>query len=131
MFFSSTLISFSFLESISSLSSISVKSLLNEKLFNSIYWCVIQNIDGLNVFKLSKSLREKAINEIEKCEIKFKGATGIEHLTDIKNSLILSLNDTVTVKTTFNTFTSTIESQLNKDVKFNDLWPDLAKELVA
>jgi|TARA_B110000503_G_scaffold135720_1_gene216807 organic radical activating enzyme len=104
---------------------------LNEKLFNSIYWCVIQNIDGLNVLKLSKNLKEKAIKEIEKCEIKFKGATGIDHLIDIKNTIIASLNDTVTVKTTFNTFTSTIESQLNKDVKFNDLWPDLAKELVA
>ena len=105
--------------------------ILNEKFFKDITWFVIHNIEGLNVFKLSKSLREKAIKEIEKCEIKFKGVTGIDHLTDIKNSLILSLNDTVTVETTFNEFTSTIEAQLNKDIKFNELWPDLAKALVA
>lgn len=101
---------------------------LGNSAFNEIYWCVIRNIDGLNVFKLPKNLKELAIKEIEKCEERFPGASGIDHLTDIRKKLIDSLDDKYKVETDFNKFTAEIEKVLsNKEFSFNELWPEVSK----
>jgi len=92
--------------------------------FNGIYWCVIRNIDGLNVAKLPKRLQERAIKEIELCENQFKGSSGIDHLTDIKEALINSLDNITMTDNKFATFTQDIEKQLTgKEFRFSELWP--------
>jgi organic radical activating enzyme len=104
--------------------------ILNENFFLDTYWCVIQNIDGLNVMKLPKHLQERAIKEIENCEKKFAGEPSLIHLQDIKNSLIKSIDTKHEVSKTFNSFTTEIEKQLvNKEFNFKELWPDIAKDL--
>lgn len=98
--------------------------------FTSVYWCVIQNIEGLNVFKLSKKLRLKAISEIEKCQAKYSTAPGIDHLIDIKNNLIISIDDNANKNLEFFKWTAKIERQLsNKMYSFTDLWPELTNDL--
>ena len=99
-------------------------------MFTDVYWCVIQNIDGLNVFTLSKDLRLKAIEEIERCQLKYPDASGIDHLIDIKTRLIESLDNGVDKNSHFVKWTNGIEKQLsNKEFTFEDLWPELSKSL--
>lgn len=104
--------------------------LMSEPIFHNVFWCVIRNIDGLNVFKLPEELRRKAIAEIELCEKKFPGTMGIDHLLDIRQGLIESLNDTPVVHETFDEFTNEIETTLkNKEHSFEDLWPEISSML--
>jgi MoaA/NifB/PqqE/SkfB family radical SAM enzyme len=105
--------------------------ILNEPVFKDVYWCIIDNIDGLNVFKQPNYLKEQAVVEIEKCEESFKGVNSISHLTAIKNRLIQTIDTQIIVADTPNSFVnfnSEIEEKLltNKKYKFSDLWPDLS-----
>lgn len=104
----------------------------NEDLFLETYWCIIQNIDGLNVLKLPKQLQEKAILEIERCEQLFKNDNSIAHLTDIKEKLIFSVDDKHSKYTVdkFKEFTTNVEKVLtDKAQDFNTLWPELSSDL--
>lgn len=104
--------------------------LISEPAFRDVFWCVVRNIDGLNVFKLPENLKRKAIEEIELCEKQFPKAMGMDHLLDIRQALIESFKETPTVEKTFNEFTTAIESDLkNKEHSFKELWPELAELL--
>ena len=101
---------------------------LSENIFQGIYWCIIQNIDGLNVLNLSSKLKEIAINEIEKCETRFKNETGIDHLIDIKQKLIDSVDQNQ--NKSFINWTKQIEQQQGKTTTFKQLWPELYQNLI-
>lgn len=101
--------------------------------FDDIYWCSIQNIEGLNIIKLSKELKTKAIKEIEKCSELFPEQPSIKDLINIKISLEKSLDDVIATDTSeielFAEFTTGIELQLkNKKKKATELWPELFLE---
>jgi len=101
--------------------------------FDDIYWCSIQNIEGLNINKLSKELKTKAIKEIEKCSELFPEQASIKDLINIKISLEKSLDDVIATDNSeielFAEFTTGIELQLkNKKKKATELWPELFLE---
>jgi len=102
----------------------------NEDAFSEIYWCLIQNIDGLNILKLPKNLQEKAVLEIDKCEQLFKEDKSITDLRNIKEKLILSLDDKLMFTSDrFKQFNNDTEKLLvGKEYLFKDLWPDLYRE---
>lgn len=115
--------------------------------FNGIYWCIIQNIEGLNVLNLSNNLKIKAIDEIDQVRFKFPNASGVDHLLDIKDKLKQSLDSKfVDAKKHFNMrlgilpdmklvpflrWTNEIENVYltNKTKSFENLWPELYNEL--
>jgi radical SAM protein with 4Fe4S-binding SPASM domain len=100
----------------------------NSDFFDGVYWCSIQNIDALNVFKLSKELRILAIEEIEKVELKYNGAAGVSHLTNIKQELIDTLNNEIPLVNieSFNQETETVLPKA-EGKSFDSLWPELVK----
>ncbi len=106
--------------------------LADNPIFSGVFWCVIQNIDGLNVSKLSKQMKIKAIDEIERCATKYPTASGIDHLIDIKNKMLESLEtDRNGSDRKFIKWTKTLEKKLltDKEHDFKELWPDLKEDL--
>jgi hypothetical protein len=106
--------------------------LLESNIFTSVFWCAIQNIRGLNVNYMPHSFKEKAIREIENCERQFESidrqAIGIDHLIEIKNKLIDSLNekdDNLGIEH-FYQWTEEIENKfMTKKHTAKELWPEL------
>lgn len=111
--------------------------------FKGIYWCVIQNIEGLNVLNLPTELKIKAIDEIDRVQAKYPNVSGIDHLLDIKDKIRQSTNDKfVEAKERFNVrlglfpkkqdsefliWTDEIENRYltNKEKSFQELWPEI------
>lgn len=107
--------------------------ILKKNVFRKVYWNLLQSSGAgpsANVLFLNESLRSKAVAEIEKCEILFRGAPGIESLSSIKKSLINQTNDKHNNSSLYREIVS-VEMQLNKKTgsKFQDLWPELYIEL--
>lgn len=106
--------------------------LLNSGVFTSVFWCAIQNIQGLNVNLMPNDFKEKAIREIESCETQFGSMdsrySGIDHLTGIKVKLIESLNekDSKSGIEHFYQWTQDIENKyMKKKFTARELWPEL------
>lgn len=102
------------------------------KIFNDVYWCAIQNLDGLNIFNMSQKFREAAIFEIETVSKEFKGASGLEHLQEIKKNLENSLDTIPKINggKHFINWTKDIEQKyLNKEHTAKILWPEVYKLL--
>lgn len=105
--------------------------ILRSEIFFSVLWSAIQNIKGLNVYNLPNSFKEKAIQEIELAEIEYssdKEKLGIDHLINIKNKLLESLNgkDTNDGLTEFFKWTDELENKfLTKKKCAKDLWPNV------
>jgi MoaA/NifB/PqqE/SkfB family radical SAM enzyme len=101
--------------------------------FTNIYWCVIQNIKGINVFTLSKSLKQKAIDEISKCVEKYKSKYDMSALINIKNSLLESLEKEYKksdIEDFFDWLYKLENTQnVNKSYVFKDLWPEIYEEM--
>jgi hypothetical protein len=111
--------------------------------FTGIYWCIIQNIEGLNVLNLPSELKIKAIDEIERVQKKYPNASGVDHLIDIKDKIKQSMNDRfVEAKERLNvrlglspkkqssgflSWTDEIETRYltNKEKSFQELWPEI------
>jgi MoaA/NifB/PqqE/SkfB family radical SAM enzyme len=111
--------------------------------FTGVYWCIIQNIEGLNVLNLSNELKIKAMNEIERVQKKYPDASGIDHLIDIKDKIKQSMNNIfVEAKERLNvrlglapkkqssgflSWTDEIETRYltNKEKSFQELWPEI------
>lgn len=107
--------------------------LINEVDSNDAYWAISgDNSKGLNVFQLSKDLRIKAIDEIERCQIKYSKRIKMDRLISIKNGLLESLEDGKDDRLKFVQWTGHLENTElpNKEFKFKDLWPELYKDLV-
>jgi organic radical activating enzyme len=106
---------------------------LEKKVFRTVYWSLLES-SGENsmasMMLVDNNLKLKAIEEIEKCEILFQGAPGIESLSSIKKSLINQTNDKHNNSSLYQEIVS-VEMQLNKKTgsKFQDLWPELYIEL--
>jgi hypothetical protein len=103
--------------------------------FTKIYWAVIHNIEGLDIFNLSKELKLKAIKEIELCAELYPEDNSIKDLLNIKKSLENSFENRLIVSNIsglekFRIYTDEIEEQLkNKKKKAIELWPELFLEL--
>jgi len=106
--------------------------------FSDVYWCIIQNIEGLNVLNLSKDLKIKAVDEINRCQEKFSEefrnydkSAGLDHLIDIKEKLLASL-DKESKNKDFISWTNEIENKFltNKKATFKELWPEIYNDLL-
>lgn len=102
--------------------------------FTGVYWCAIHNIEGLNIYNLSKELKLKAIKEIELCAELYPEQSSIKDLMNIKKSLEESFENRLIVSDIsglekFRIYTDEIEVQLkNKKKKAIELWPELFLE---
>lgn len=107
--------------------------IIGSSLFNGVYWCAIQNIPGLDVYTLPNSLKQKAIDEIDRCCNKYPGAPGIDALLNIKHGLTESMQVEHRVETPaeFIEWIRVLEQQHMPNYRhtFKDLWPDVAAEL--
>jgi radical SAM protein with 4Fe4S-binding SPASM domain len=120
--------------------------LTSNDIFTQSYWCVIQNIPGLNVFTLPDGLKIKALDELDRCISKFKNTrfdmSALEEIRkNLYNSLITSRPDEAPEgiidanyrdRTAFLMWIDTVEMQYLTDKKhsFEDLWPSLYAELI-
>ena len=92
--------------------------------FENIFWNLLENTGencNASVFRLPRALREKAIQEIDRCVEKYKGEIGIDQLEIYKNNLI-----NVTSPPATKYFLDEIKSlellqPYNKT--FSDIWP--------
>jgi sulfatase maturation enzyme AslB (radical SAM superfamily) len=109
--------------------------IISEGYFNEVYWCAIQNIRSLNVFKLPDNFKHKALAELDKCISKY-GASGYDMsaLENIRDQLITTIGRTgdewLVKKLEFTDWTHATEVKYLSDKKhsFNELWPDFLTE---
>jgi len=97
-------------------------------IFSGVFWCVIQNIDELNVSKLSRQMKIKAIEEIDRVYSKYPNASGVDHLLEIKSKMLETLEIKPNgVDRKFLKWTKTLEKKFLTDKEFNfkELWPNL------
>jgi radical SAM protein with 4Fe4S-binding SPASM domain len=96
-----------------------------EKNIKTVLWNLLESTgenSNASVFKLSPELKQRAIEEIERCEQLFPNAPGIDSLLEFKKNLKLH-----TTETTSN-FVKEIDVLENKylkseTLKFSKLWP--------
>lgn len=98
---------------------------IQEKNIKNVFWNLLES-SGENseasVLKLSPELKQRAIDEISKCEQMFPNAPGIEWLLNFKDRLLLHTE--VTNKSFVKEIHSLERVYLkNKILKFSDLWP--------
>jgi MoaA/NifB/PqqE/SkfB family radical SAM enzyme len=120
--------------------------LMSEDIFHQAYWCVLQNIPGLNAFTLPDKLKMKALDELDKCIDKYKKTRfDMIALESIRKNLYESLiinrpNETPDAiidsnyrdRTKFLEWIDEIELKFLKDKKhkFSDLWPELYLDIL-
>ena len=105
---------------------------VNEVKSTKMYWGLSgDNSKGFNVFQLSKDLRIKAIDEIEKCQLKYSSFINMDSLVKIKESLKESLSNTRNENLKFIQWTEQLETidLPNKSNTFKNLWPELHQNL--
>ena len=109
--------------------------IISEGYFNEVYWCAIQNIRSLNVFKLPDNFKRKALAELDKCIAKYSDS-GYDMLAleNIRSQLITTIGRTgdewLVKKKEFTDWTHATEVKYLNDKKysFNELWPDFLTE---
>lgn len=109
--------------------------IISEGYFNEVYWCAIQNIRSLNVFKLPDNFKHKALAELDKCIAKY-GSSGYDMsaLENIRDQLVTTIGRTgdewLVKKLEFTNWTHATEVKYLSDKKhsFNELWPDFLTE---
>jgi organic radical activating enzyme len=102
-----------------------------EKKFNNVFWNLLEssgnNID-VNVMNMSYDMRQRAIDEIEKCQSKFSDAPGLEFLIEIKNKMKMNLNKNKNNnKSIFEDIRLVEEKLNNSNYSFEKLWPEIKK----
>jgi len=95
-----------------------------EKNIKTVLWNLLESTgenSNASVFKLSPKLKQRAIEEIERCEQLFPNAPGIDSLLEFKKNLKLH---TVTTNNTFVKEIDVLENKYLKDdtLKFSKLW---------
>lgn len=110
--------------------------IINKNLFQGVFWNLLES-SGENmhasVFKLNRSLKEKAIAEIDRVIELFPLAPGVSDLTNIRDRLIENLDSEMLPKNQgFITEAKTVELQLKKQSGkcFEDLWHELYEDLL-
>ena len=95
-----------------------------EKNIKTVLWNLLESTgenSNASVFKLSPKLKQRAIEEIERCEQLFPNAPGIDSLLEFKKNLKLH---TVTTNNSFVKEIEVLENKYLKDdtLKFSKLW---------
>lgn len=98
---------------------------IHEKKIKTVLWNLLESSgenSSASVLKLSPELKQRAIEEIERCEVLFPNAPGLEWLLGFKTNLKLS---SAVTNTSFIKEINTLENTYlkNKILKFSDLWP--------
>jgi MoaA/NifB/PqqE/SkfB family radical SAM enzyme len=108
---------------------------IGEGYFNEVYWCAIQNIRSLNVFKLPDNFKRKALAELDLCIAKYSSSGyDMSALENIRSQLIPTIGRTgdewLIKKLEFTDWTHATEVKYLNDKKysFNELWPDFLAE---
>lgn len=101
-----------------------------EKKFGNVFWNLLDssgNNINVSVLNMSSRLKKKAVDEIDRCLIKFPDAPGMSYLLNIRNSLELNIafNNN---KEILNDILIT-ETNLKNGSKFEDLWPEVYRDL--
>jgi organic radical activating enzyme len=98
---------------------------ITENKIKNVFWNLLES-SGTNssasVLHLSPELKQKAIEEIERCEELFPKAPGLNWLLTFKNNLC---NQTISTNKSFVREINLLETRLltDKIFKFADLWP--------
>lgn len=104
----------------------------SEGYFTSIYWQVLQNEPGLDVFKLPFSLKVKAIDELEKVFSKYETKYDMKLLRNIYTNLKDSLHDTYYEGYPVINFLNKLESHIPGKLQgFKNLWPELYINVIS
>jgi len=106
----------------------------SEGIFTQAYWCSIQNIPGLNVFTLPTHIKNKCLDELEKCIEKYQNSKfDMSALTNIRDTLYESIKDTKNENVSFEflNWIDEIENKYltNKEKNFKELWPEMYEDL--
>lgn len=96
-----------------------------EKNIKTVLWNLLESTgenSNASVFKLSPKLKQRAIEEIERCEQLFPNAPGIDSLLEFKKNLKLH---TITTNNSFVKEIDVLENKYLKSetLKFSKLWP--------
>lgn len=107
--------------------------IISEGYFNEVYWCAIQNIRSLNVFKLPPALKQRALDELDKCIGKYSNSGyDMSALVNIRSQLEDTLHEThgFVKRLEFTDWLQTLEVKYLNDKKylFADLWPDVTEQ---
>ena len=101
-----------------------------EKKFHNVFWNLLEssgnNVD-VNVMNMSYTLRQKAIEEIEKCQKLFPNAPGLKFLIEIKNKMEKNSSTIQGNESKIFADIENIEKKLNNYNSFRELWPEIAK----
>ena len=99
--------------------------------FENIFWNLLESTGencNASVFRLPMPLREKAIQEIDRCVEKYKGEIGIDQLEIYKNNLINVTSPPATEY--FLDEIKSLELLQPYHKTFKDIWPSLYKGLI-
>jgi organic radical activating enzyme len=98
---------------------------IHEKKIKTVLWNLLESSgenSSASVLKLPPELKQRAIEEIERCEVLFPNAPGLEWLLNFKDNLKLpSAVTNVSFIKEINILENTYLK--NKILKFSDLWP--------
>jgi len=103
-----------------------------EHKFLNIFWNLLESAgenSKASVFRLPKKLKDKAIQEIDRCTEKYKDEIGIHHLEGYKNNLVNQIDNESTTEYHLNEIKS-LEILQPYNKTFSDVWPKLYKGLV-
>lgn len=98
-----------------------------EGYFTSLYWQMLQNIEGLDVYRAPLPFKQKAIIELEKCFSLYGEKYNMDLLKPIYESLKQSVTEPhhPSSKAQFDWLDQIEQSIPGKKEKFIELWPEL------
>ena len=105
---------------------------ITEHKFKNVFWNLLESTgesSNASIFYLPRTLKEKAIKEINKCTKKHKGAPGIEQLKAFKNNLISQLDNPNATGQYHLEEIQSVEAMQSYTKNFAELWPKIYKEL--
>jgi organic radical activating enzyme len=104
-----------------------------EKGFTHVHWNLLESSgynEHSNIMLLPNEFKKLAIEEIEKCQLKFPNGPGIKNLDPIKQALTNTKEEHTHHTSSFLNEFDTLENLLvDKKYKFVDLWPNIYKML--
>jgi MoaA/NifB/PqqE/SkfB family radical SAM enzyme len=105
----------------------------DEGYFSGVYWQLLQNIKGLDIFRYPKSLKIKAIAELELCFSRYENKFDMTLLKTIHKNLVSSLEATQDYTTIEHiNWLDELECLIpNKKASFIELWPDVYREIIT
>lgn len=96
-----------------------------------IFWCELNHPEELDIRRHSAAIRQRAIEEINRVVAKYQNRQNLgvdvleRYRLTLENPSYISNSSLTPLKILF--WISKIESKLNKKLKFQDLWPDMAR----